>query len=178
MAVLVAAGAVLIIATACARSTSSGTVVLPSAPASTRVGSPSPAQQCPPPGVLITAERGEAAMGYRELTLSLHNCGAAGYQVRGRPDIVVLDEDQQPLEVAVVPSAHYTATPRPISAPPGSGAMAVLSWRNTVTDPTVKATVGAFLSVAPMAGAPRQLVRLPSPMDLGNTGRLEVSAWL
>jgi hypothetical protein len=117
-------------------------------------------------------------MGYREMTLSLSNCGSSTYQLTGRPDIVVLDEDRKPLDVATVPSVHYTAAPRPLSVQPGSGAMAILSWRNTVTDPTVVATTGVFLSVAPVPGTPRQILRLPSPMDLGNTGRLEASAWM
>ncbi len=116
-------------------------------------------------------------MGYREMPLLLRNCGSSTYKLSGRPEIVVLDEDQKPLDVAVVPSIHYTAAPKPISVKPGSGAMVILSWRNTVTDATVVATTGAFLSVAPVPGAPRQILRLPSPMDLGNTGRLEASAW-
>jgi hypothetical protein len=133
---------------------------------------------CPKPGVLITAERGDAAMGYREMTLRLNNCGDKAYPLRGRPDIIVLDKDRNPLDVAVLPSAHYSAEPRQVTLKPGIGAIAVLSWRNTVTDSTVPATTGGFLSVAPVQGAPRQTVTLLSPLDLGNTGRLEASAWL
>jgi hypothetical protein len=132
---------------------------------------------CPTPGVLITAERGDAAMGYREMTLHLKNCGDIAYRLHGQPDIVVLDADRKPLEIALVPSAHYTAGPRQITLEPGVSAMALLSWRNTVTDPTVVATTGAFLSIAPAQGMPRQTVSLPSPLDLGNTGRLEASVW-
>jgi hypothetical protein len=40
--------------------------------------------------------------------------------------------------------------------------MAVLSWRSTVTDSTVVATTGAFLSIAPAPGLPRQTVDLPA----------------
>jgi hypothetical protein len=116
-------------------------------------------------------------MGYREMTLHLRNCGDIAYRLRGQPDIVVLDADRNPLEIALVPSAHYTADPRQITLEPGVSAMAVLSWRNTVTDSTVVATTGAFLSIAPVQGMPRQTVRLPSPLDLGNTGRLETSVW-
>ena len=111
------------------------------------------------------------------MPLRLKNCGNSTYQFSGRPDIVVLDEDQKPLDVVVVPSVRYTAPPEQLAVKPGSGVMTVLSWRNTVTDSTVVATTGAFLSVAPVPGAPRQIVRLPDPMDLGNTGRLEASAW-
>jgi hypothetical protein len=131
---------------------------------------------CPASGVLITADRGDAAAGYREMTLALRNCGDTNYPLQGRPDIVVLDAHQQPLTVDVRPSIHYTADPRRISVPPGGGATAVLSWHNTVTDGAV--VTGIALSVAPAKGAPHQIVTLPVPMDLGTTGRLDTSAWL
>src|SRR5690348_5957651 len=50
-----------------------------------------PASACALTGVLITADRGDAAMGYREMALHVRNCGTEPYEVRGRPDIVVLD---------------------------------------------------------------------------------------
>jgi hypothetical protein len=132
---------------------------------------------CPAPGVLITAERSNAALGYREMTLHMKNCGNKAYPLRGRPDIIVLDKDRNPVDVAAIPSVHYTSAPRQLTLKPGIGVIAVLSWRNTVTDSTVPASTGAFLSVAPVQGAPRQTVTLLSPLDLGNTGRLEASAW-
>lgn len=138
---------------------------------------PAVAAGCPEPGVLITAERGEAAMGYREMTLLLRNCGDKPYQLQGRPDIVVLDADHNPLEIAVVPSTHYTVAPKLATIQPGSGTMAMLSWRNTVIVSEVETVTGASLSVAPVQGAPRQTVLLSNPLDLGNTGRLEASAW-
>ncbi|MGK5683783.1 DUF4232 domain-containing protein [Actinoplanes sp. URMC 104] len=128
-------------------------------------------------GVLITADRGDAAMGYREMGLHVRNCGAEPYEVRGRPDIVVLDGDGRPLKVAVVASGHYTAAPRRLVLKPGASAVAVLSWRNTVTNTSGGADTGASLAVAVSAGATRQLVALQAPLDLGNTGRLETSAW-
>ncbi|MCU7729225.1 DUF4232 domain-containing protein [Actinoplanes sp. KI2] len=143
-----------------------------SAPASASAAS----ADCPAPGVLITADRGDAAAGYREMTLTLRRCGDTSYLLQGRPDIVVLDERLQPLKVTVGPSVHYTADPRRINVRPGEGAMAVLSWHNTVTEGT--AVTGVALSVAPVQGAPRQIVNLPVPMDLGTTGRLDTSAWL
>ena len=142
-------------------------------PASTEDGT----GDCPAPGVLIIAQRGDAAAGYREMPLRVTNCADTPYPLRDRPDVVVLDQDRKPLDVAVVPSVHYSAEPRPRTLQPGVGAISVLSWRNTVTDSTVPATTGVFLSVAPVQGAPRQIVTLPSPLDLGNTGRLEASAW-
>jgi hypothetical protein len=117
-------------------------------------------------------------MGYREMALHVTNCGDTPVALGGRPDVVVLDAEAEAEDIAVVPSVHYTAPPRRQTLRPGTGAMAVLSWRNTVTDPNRQATTGVALSVAPVAGGPHQTVALPSPLDLGNTGRLEVSAWL
>ena len=135
------------------------------------------ASACSLIGVLISAERGDAAMGYREMPLRIRNCGTQPYEVQGRPDIVVLDEDGRPLEIAVVASRHYTAAPRRLVLKPGASARSVLSWRNTVTNVSGGADSGASLAVAVSAGGTRQAVALEAPLDLGNTGRLEASAW-
>ena len=141
------------------------------------VPTPVDSAECPAAGVRITAERGDAAMGYREMPLRLTNCGGTAYPLHGRPDIVVLDKDRNRLDIALVPSVHYSAEPRPTTLQPGVSAIAMLSWRNTVTESRVPAASGAFLSVAPFPGAPRQIVTPPNPLDLGNTGRLEAGAW-
>ncbi|XVU29899.1 DUF4232 domain-containing protein [Actinoplanes sp. CA-054009] len=134
-------------------------------------------EACSQTGVLITATRGDAAAGYREMALSLRNCGTKPYEVKGRPDIVVLDEDGRPLKISIEPSVHYTAPPRSRVLKPGAGARTVLSWRNTVTDIDGAADTGTTLAVAVTKGGKRQLVPLIAPMDLGNTGRLQASAW-
>jgi hypothetical protein len=126
--------------------------------------------------LLITADRGDAAAGYREMGLHVTNCGKTAYTLQGRPEITVLDDKRQPLAVAVGASIHYTADPRRVTLQPGQGATAVLSWRNTVTVGAVQN--GAALEVAPVKGAPKQVVTLPAPMDLGTTGKLDASAWL
>jgi hypothetical protein len=56
---------------------------------------------------------------------------------------------------------------------PGQQAIAVLAWRNLVTDATVDAVTGAAVRVA--LGAGEQTV--PLHVDLGNTGTLDVTAW-
>jgi hypothetical protein len=131
---------------------------------------------CPASGLLVTAARGEAAAGYREMTLYVANCGAEVCTIQGRPDIVVLDDKQNPLPVKVVPNVFFTASPRKMTLKPGTRAMATLSWHSTVT--TGEVATGVFLSVAPVAGVQHQIVTLPAPLDLGTTGRLEASAWL
>ncbi len=174
--------AVMALSTACAQPSSPAGGVPATPPADATTNAPSAtaeaAPACPAPGVLITADRGDAAMGYREMTLHLKNCGTAPYQLQGRPDIVVLDKDRQPLDVAVVPSVHYTASPRPVMLQHGVSTMAVLSWRNTYTAAAEPPATGVYLSVAPVQGAPRQTVTPPSTLDLGNTGKLEAGAWM
>ncbi|MFI5897134.1 DUF4232 domain-containing protein [Actinoplanes sp. NPDC051513] len=145
-------------------------------PAPTASASAVVAPACPAPGVLITADRGDAAAGYREISLHLTNCGATEYTLQGRPEITVLDDKHQPLHVTIGASIHYTAGPRRVTLKPGQGTTAVLAWHNTVTSGAVQN--GAALEVAPVKGAPEQVVALPAAMDLGTTGKLDTSAWL
>jgi hypothetical protein len=173
LAVPVLAGAAL---AACAQPASPGT--FPNPPSPRPSASPSDGAGCPEPGVRIVADRGDAAAGYREMALRMTNCGDRPYTVTGRPGIAVLGKDRESLEVDVVPSVHHTQSPHAVTLAPGQSTTAIMSWRNLVTDPTVVATSGVYLLVAPAAGEPRQLVKPPLPLDLGNTGRLEVSVWL
>jgi len=151
--------------------------VVPSSAGPTAPAAIEPVSACSQIGVLITADRGDAAMGYREMPLTVRNCGTEPYEVRGRPEIVVLDEDRLPLKVAVVANRHYTPAPRRLVLKPGEAARSVLSWRNTVTNIAGWSDTGASLVVAVSAGDERQLVAVPAPLDLGNTGRLEASPW-
>lgn len=134
------------------------------------------AATCPASGLRASAERGEAAAGYREMTVHLENCGARDYQVQGRPDIVVLGADRNPLPVVVAPNELVTASPRRIVLKPGTKASSTLSWHSTVEAGKAVST-GAFLAVAPVAGAEHQTIALPAPLDLGTTGRVEATAW-
>ncbi|MBU2668373.1 DUF4232 domain-containing protein [Actinoplanes bogorensis] len=136
-----------------------------------------PVSACGLIGALITAERGESAAGYREMALTVRNCGTSPYELDGRPQITVLDEDGAPMKIAVVASRHYTVAPKRLVLKPGTAATAVLSWRNTVTNTSGWSETGASLTVATSPDGTPQLVTLPSKLDLGNTGRLEASAW-
>ncbi|MEV4352669.1 DUF4232 domain-containing protein [Actinoplanes sp. NPDC049596] len=135
------------------------------------------AAACDLTGVLISATRGDAAMGYREMSLIIRNCGSKPYAVQGRPDIVVLGKDGRPLDISVEPSVHYTPAPKRLVLKPGASARSVLSWRNTVTNVGGYSDTGTTLAVAPSETSTRQLVPLQYSMDLGNTGRLEASPW-
>ncbi|MER7439387.1 DUF4232 domain-containing protein [Micromonospora avicenniae] len=141
-----------------------------------------PTGACPESGVLIRSTGSDAAMGLRALGLELINCGTAPYRLNGYPALTVQDEQHQQIRVTVIKGAEeitsgFDAPPVPITLSPGGRATAAVLWRNTVTDTTVEATTGAYLDVAPDVGRPAQAVDPDGPIDLGNTGRIGVSAW-
>jgi len=137
---------------------------------------------CPQSGVRISSPGGDAAMGLRALSLELVNCGTEPYPLNGYPAPRLLDGDGNPIPVTVIEGATgitsgFDAPPRPLALRPGERAGATVLWRNLVTDPSVVATNGERLEIAPAAGQPVQIVGLDKPIDLGNTRRLGVSAW-
>ncbi|SCF20372.1 Protein of unknown function [Micromonospora chaiyaphumensis] len=121
-------------------------------------------------------------MGLRAMGLELLNCGNRPYVLRGYPAPSLRDADGKPIAVQIIPGARpitsgFDQPPARIVLRPGERAGAALLWRNLVTDPTVVASNGAHLDVAPLPGRPTYPVELDGPIDLGNTGRLGVSAW-
>ncbi|MEO3772400.1 DUF4232 domain-containing protein [Micromonospora sp. B9E7] len=137
---------------------------------------------CPASGVRIRSTGGDAAMGLRALGLELVNCGDRPYQLDGYPILHVFDEQREPIMLRVVNGAKeitsgFDQPPRPVTLAPAERATAVVLWRNLVTDSTVVATNGKYLTVAPAAGQPAAEVDPDGPVDLGNTGRIGVSAW-
>ncbi|WP_406073128.1 DUF4232 domain-containing protein [Micromonospora sp. NBC_01638] len=137
---------------------------------------------CPASGVQIRSTGGDAAMGLRALGLELTNCGDQPYQLNGYPVLHVYDEQREPIMLQVVNGAKeitmgFDQPPRQVTLAPDERATAVVLWRNLVTDSTVVATNGEFLTVAPAAGQPAEEVDPDGPIDLGNTGRIGVSAW-
>lgn len=154
-----------------------------------RPGEPAPrdtasdlAGECPQSGVRITSPGSSAAMGLRALGLLLVNCGTKPYRLNGHPVPRLYDGDGDPIPVRVVDGAReitsgFDAPPRPVTLRPGERAAATVLWRNLVTDSTVVATNGERLEIAPAEGRPAQMVGLDGPIDLGNTGRIGVSAW-
>ncbi|GGS08511.1 hypothetical protein GCM10010169_61740 [Micromonospora fulviviridis] len=153
----------------------------PARPAPATSTAPPPAA-CSPEGIRITALGVDAAMGLRAMGLELVNCGDRPYALEGHPAPRLRDADRHPLTVQVIPGARpitagFDHPPTRIVLRPGERATAALLWRNLVTDPTVVAGNGAYLDVAPVRGRPAYPVELDGPIDLGNTGRLGVSAW-
>ncbi|MFI7280680.1 DUF4232 domain-containing protein [Micromonospora chersina] len=152
------------------------------APSTPAAGTAPPPPACSPEGIRITELGVDAAMGLRAMGLELVNCGDRPYELRGYPVPSLRDTDRDPLKVTVIPGARpitsgFDQPPTRIVLRPGERASAALLWRNLVTDPTVVASNGVYLDIAPLPGRPSYPVELDGPIDLGNTGRLGVSAW-
>ncbi len=137
-----------------------------------------PGTPCPASGLRVAGSEPDAASGLRAMTLTVTACGADSLTVSGYPQVRVLDAHGRGLPVTVHRGASVTSAiddpaPTTLALRPGRSALAVLAWRNTVTDSTVEAETGAALAVT-VAGRP-QIV--PVTLDLGNTGTLDVTAW-
>ncbi|WP_062648561.1 DUF4232 domain-containing protein [Streptomyces maremycinicus] len=142
---------------------------------------PSEAGVCPPSGIRVSADDGDAAMGLRVVGLVLENCGDRDYTVDGYPQLSLLDEDHEPVDgVEIFKGSGGISTvtgfddpPRPVTLKPGERASAGLMWRNTtgfgtaVDVPYVR--VRARSDAAPVMVTPH--------LDLGTTGKLGVSPW-
>lgn len=123
-------------------------------------------------------------MGLRVLDLELTNCGTRPYTVNSYPALRILDNDRKPLDVKIGEGTatvskldHFNDVPTTVTVQPGGKLEAGLVWRNTVTDPTVTATDGIYLDVAPTSADPWQTVKPKYSIDLGNTGKVGLSAW-
>lgn len=142
---------------------------------------PAASGACPPSGIRVTTDRGDAAMGLRVVGLHLFNCGSADYGVEGYPALQLLDEDRDPVKgVRILHGTDQISTgiggdpePRPVTLRPGESAYANLAWRNTteagdpVNAPYTRVT--AKPGAAPVTVTPE--------LDLGTTGRLGVGPW-
>ncbi|MGW8062055.1 DUF4232 domain-containing protein [Streptomyces ziwulingensis] len=141
---------------------------------------PAPAGSCPPSGLRLTADRGDAAMGLRVVGLHLENCGSRPYSVEGYPVLELLDEELAPVDgieilrgTDGIPMAGGGEPVRPVTLRPGESAGASMAWRNTtqsgeaVTVPYVR--VRAESGSDPVVVAPC--------LDLGTTGELGVGPW-
>jgi hypothetical protein len=124
----------------------------------------------------------DAAMGLRAVSIEMVNCGTRPYSVNGYPTLRVLDRDRRPINVKVGKGSSsialidgFDTTPKSVKLKHGEMAVAGLVWRNTVTDSTVTATNGSYLEIVPADGESPQTV--PENIDLGNTGKLGVTAW-
>ncbi|OAR24592.1 hypothetical protein A8W25_19625 [Streptomyces sp. ERV7] len=137
--------------------------------------------KCPPSGMRVTTDKGDAAMGLRVVGLHLTNCGTGVVRTSGYPRLQLLDEKRRPIAgVRILDGTGAISTaggpdvpPRPVTLKPGETAYASLMWRNTtesgdpVNVPYVRVTVNP--------GSPAAIVT--PELDLGTTGRLGVGPW-
>ncbi len=143
-----------------------------------------PEPTCGPDGVMVTEGRREGAMGLRLTRIDLLNCGTEPYTVQGRPTLRLFDDDGDRLDVTVLADigeitaslAHFDGPPRRVTAAPGQRLVAAVVWRN-LTDSFDPTATAASLEVTPAPNQPGHRVVLEPVIDLGNTGRLAVTAW-
>ncbi|MEU8434117.1 DUF4232 domain-containing protein [Streptomyces sp. NPDC029216] len=137
--------------------------------------------ECPPSGIRITADDGDAAMGLRVVGLHLENCGKRDYTVNGYPLLELLDKNRAPVQgVQIVEGSGGITTgtgfdepARPLILKPGESALSGLMWRNTTESGDV-VNVPYVRVRAVQGGDP---VTVTPHLDLGTTGRLAVRAW-
>jgi hypothetical protein len=142
---------------------------------------PATAGVCPPSGVRVTTDDGDAAMGLRVVGLQLENCSTRAYRINGYPQLQLLDEDRKPVTgVKILHGSGGISTvtgfddpPQPVTLNPGERASAGLMWRNTVTAGTPVNVPYVRVNAKPGA----RPVTVTPELDLGTTGRLGVSPW-
>ncbi|GAB1332653.1 DUF4232 domain-containing protein [Streptomyces sennicomposti] len=142
---------------------------------------PSETGPCPPSGVRVYADRGDAAMGLRVVGLHLVNCGTRTYHLDSYPQLQLFDEEHEPVEgVRILHGGGTIAlgvgadgTPRPLALRPGEGARAGLVWRNTTE--AGEPVNAPYVRVVAKPGA--AAVTVTPELDLGTTGKLGVGAW-
>ncbi|MGZ3143293.1 DUF4232 domain-containing protein [Lentzea chajnantorensis] len=147
-----------------------------------------PAEPACTGGLRFTTSGGDAATGLRVMAVEVVNCGTEPVQLNGHPQVRLLDERWQPLDVAVLPGSGGIARlegfddpPQPITVQPGERARSAILWRNTHTtlDPP---QVGSHVDLAAAPGGAWQSLVPVAPersinIDLGSTGRIGVRAW-
>ncbi|MFF8989027.1 DUF4232 domain-containing protein [Streptomyces sp. NPDC014983] len=136
---------------------------------------------CPPSGIRLTADDGDAAMGLRVVGLRLENCGKRAYALAGYPQLELLDDDLAPVRGirilhgngGISTGTGFDDPARPLVLKPKESAVSGLMWRNTtgfgsaVDVPYVR--VWAERGADPVTVTPH--------LDLGTTGKLAVRAW-
>jgi hypothetical protein len=139
--------------------------------------------ECPPSGIRLTADDGEAAMGLREVGLHLENCGTRDYSLDGYPLLELLDTDRSLVEGVQILQGYggisisvpgFDEPARPLVLKPGESALSGLMWRNTTEIGPIPVNV-PYVRVRVQRGA--DPVTLTLHLDLGTTGKLAVRAW-
>ncbi|MCX4985219.1 DUF4232 domain-containing protein [Streptomyces sp. NBC_00572] len=144
---------------------------------------PSVGGTCPPTGVRVYADEGDAAMGLRVVGLHLENCGTRSYRLNGYPRVEIRDEDHERVDgVSIVQGGDAVAggtgadgPPQQLVLEPGERAHAGLVWRNTVEGGVGDPVNAPYARVWAKPGAAP--VTVTPELDLGTTGKLGVGPW-
>ncbi|MER5428927.1 DUF4232 domain-containing protein [Streptomyces sp. NPDC002588] len=144
---------------------------------------PAEAGVCPPSGIRLTADEGDAAMGLRVVGLHLENCGEKDYSLDGYPQLSLLDKEHRPVGGvrilrggdSIATGTGYDDPPTAFTLKPGETAVSGLVWRNTDTDVTTEPLNVPYVRVRAKSGAAPVMVT--PQLDLGTTGKLGVGAW-
>ncbi|MCP3803031.1 DUF4232 domain-containing protein [Allokutzneria sp. A3M-2-11 16] len=139
---------------------------------------PPPPPPVPDPCLKVTTGIVDAALGFRQMGLELANCGGKPFEVNGYPAIKFFDAEGNLLDLTVGHSATDDPGAKPLTIRPAERLVAHLSWRNTVTDIDRVPYTATALEIAPLEGMPGQKVDPKTKLDLGNTSRVDVTAWM
>ncbi|MDT0318049.1 DUF4232 domain-containing protein [Streptomyces millisiae] len=142
-----------------------------------------PSTECPESGARVSPGLIDAAMGLRAGTIQLTNCGDQPYTVEGYPQLTLIDDELEALDVAIehdetkiTSSVAGFDEPQPVTLAPGESATASLVWRNT-TDTSGPALDARYVEVVPAPGEKSQTITPDGGIDLGTTGLLGVGPW-
>ncbi|TXJ74507.1 DUF4232 domain-containing protein [Streptomyces lavendulae] len=136
---------------------------------------------CPPSGIRLGNDAGDAAMGLRVVGLRLENCGKRDYTLDGYPRLELLDDDLAPVHGVRIfhgsggigTGTGFDDPARPLVLKPGESAVSGLMWRDTTEFGT--AVDVPYVRVRAKEGAAP--VTVTPHLDLGTTGKLAVRAW-
>ncbi|MBD0709040.1 MULTISPECIES: DUF4232 domain-containing protein [unclassified Streptomyces] len=138
---------------------------------------------CPPSGLRVYADEGDAAMGLRVVGLHLENCGTRPYPLHGYPRVEIQDEEHRRVDSvrllqggdAVAGGTGADGPALPMVLAPGERAVSALVWRNTVEGGMGDPVNAPYARIWAKSGAGPVTV-LPE-LDLGTTGKLAVGPW-
>ncbi|WP_210408361.1 DUF4232 domain-containing protein [Allokutzneria sp. NRRL B-24872] len=139
---------------------------------------PPPPPPVPEPCLKVTTGIVDAALGFRQMGLYVTNCGAKVAEVNGYPAVKFFDAQGNLLDLTVGRSATDDPGAKPLTIKPAEQLVAHLSWRNTVTDIDRVPYTATALEIAPLEAMPGQKVDPKTKLDLGNTSRVDVTAWM
>lgn len=139
-------------------------------------------------GLLFRSGFTDAAMGLRVMAVEVVNCGTQPVELNGYPQVKLLDEHWQQLDVQILDGSGGIASvdgfdtpPQPIVVQPGETAKSAFMWKNTNTS-VEPPQIGSHVDIAAAPGGTFQPLLTTPPgkdlfIDLGSTGRLGARAW-